>query len=276
MEDSELYRYLRGNRAVAAVGALVLLAVPTAATLFPGAIERTDRGRRILVMVVWLLLAAVTAVASQSRRPAGPGSADAWVVTDSSSPDSSSTADPAAGDRAAVDRSRQVVADHQRRVLSDVLAAVLDPRASGVPASYSVTLSIADGRRRLVPWFPPGTAGPADPRVFGDGQGVTGSAYADRRMTCAVGDGVSHETLGLTPAQRQLFAPYRIVVAVPVQRVGGAVVGALTVMAEENDGTFVSTDGRGEVVATGQALLEDLAGKVGVALSGATEVDGPG
>jgi hypothetical protein len=250
MERSELYQYLRGNRAVAAVCALVLLAVPTAATLFPGLVERTDRGRRILIMVVWLLVAAVAAVASQTRRPARP-------VT------SSGTGDP----------SPRVVADSQRRVLADVLRAVLDPRASGIPTSYSVTLSMADSRHRLFPWFPVGVQDSEDPRVLDEGQGVTGSAYADRRMTCAVGEGVTHETLGLTPAQQQLFAPYRIVVAVPVQRVDGAVMGALTVMAAENDGTFVSTDGQGEVVPAGQALLEDLAGKIGVALAGATELD---
>jgi hypothetical protein len=250
MERSELYRYLRGNRTVAAVCALVLLAVPTAATLFPGLIERTDRGRRILIMVVWLLLAAVTVLASLSRRPAG-AVAGSWDD----------------------DPSQRAVADHQRRVLADVLRAVLDPRTSGVPTSYSVTLSMADSHQRLFPWFPVGVQDPADPRVLDQGQGVTGSAYGDRRMTCAVGEGVTHETLGLTPAQQQLFAPYRIVVAVPVQRVGGTVMGALTVMAAANDGTFVSTDGRGEVVPSGQALLEDLAGKIGVALASATELD---
>lgn len=250
MERSELYRYLRGNRAVAAVCALVLLAVPTAATLFPGVVERTDRGRRILIMVLWLLVAAVAALASQSRRPGG-----------------------VAGGTWTEDPSQRAVADSQRRILADVLRAVLDPRTSGIPTSYAVTLSMADSRHRLVPWFPVGVQDPADPRVLDQGQGVTGSAYADRRMTCAVGEGVIHETLGLTPAQRQLFAPYRIVVAVPVQRVDGAVVGALTVMAADNDGTFVSTDGQGEVMAAGQALLEELAGKIGVALAGATELD---
>jgi len=250
MERSELYQYVRGNRAVAAVCALVLLAVPTAATLFPGVVERTDRGRRILVMVVWLLLAAVAALASQSRRPSGPG---ASFATD--------------------DPTQRVVADSQRRVLADVLRAVLDPRASGIPASYSVTLSMADSRRRLFPWFPVGVQDPTDTRVLNEGQGVTGSAYADRRMTCAVDEGVTHETLRLTPAQQRLYAPYRIVVAVPVQRVDGLVMGALTVMAAANDGTFVSTDGRGDVVPAGQALLEDLAGKIGVALAGATELD---
>jgi hypothetical protein len=250
MEGSELYQYVRGNRAVAVVCALVLLAVPTAATIFPGLVERTDRGRRILIMVVWLLIAAVTALASQSRRPAGPGAG-------------SLTGEPP----------QRAVADSQRRVLADVLRAVLDPQASGIPTSYTVTLSMADSHRRLFPWFPVGVQDPADPRVLDEGQGVTGSAYADRRMTCAVGEGVTDETLGLTPVQQQLFAPYRIVVAVPVQRVDGAVMGALTVMAAANDGTFVSTDGRGEVVPAGQALLEDLAGKIGVALAGATELD---
>ena len=133
---------------------------------------------------------------------------------------------------------------------------------------------MADSRHRLFPWFPVGVQDPTDTRVLNEGQGVTGSAYADRRMTCAVGEGVTHETLGLTADQQRLFAPFRIVVAVPVERVvDGEVMGALTVMAAANDGTFVSTDGQGEVVPAGQALLEDLAGKIGVALAGATELD---
>ena len=248
MERSELYGYLQGNRAVATVCALVLLAVPTAATLFPGVVERTDRGRRILIMVLWLLAAPLLR----------------WPVK------------PTTGRRPAARRPGPFPAGGRRQSASHPgrrPACRARPADLRDPHLLCGDLSMADSRHRLVPWFPVGVQDPADPRVLDQGQGVTGSAYADRRMTCAVGEGVIHETLGLTPAQRQLFAPYRIVVAVPVQRVDGAVVGALTVMAADNDGTFVSTDGQGEVMAAGQALLEELAGKIGVALAGATELD---
>ena len=85
---------------------------------------------------------------------------------------------------------------------------------------------------------------------------------------------MSHETFLLTEAQRELFGNYRIVAAVPVSRVDGSVVGTLGLIALENDGTFVTTDGRGEAVRSGQDLLEQLADRVGVAFSDATELGG--
>jgi hypothetical protein len=59
---------LRGNRQVAIVLALVLLAVPTFAVLFPGLVHRTDRAVRIVVMLLWLMVAFVVAVAAQPHQ----------------------------------------------------------------------------------------------------------------------------------------------------------------------------------------------------------------
>jgi hypothetical protein len=240
-------RWLHGNRSAAAVLALILLAVPTFATLFPGWITRTDRAQRILVMVVWVAIAVATAIAAQGR--ALPQGSD-------------------------VDVAHQAVVTSQLRALGQTLSTLLDPKASGIPASYTVTVSTSDGHGRLFPWYPVRITDPSDPRVFEYGQGATGIAFVDRKMTCAVGDGVSHETFGLTEAQRELFGNYRIVAAVPVSRVDGSVVGTLCLIALENDGTFVTTDGRGEAVRSGQDLLEQLADRVGVAFSDATELGG--
>jgi hypothetical protein len=240
-------RWLHGNRSVAVVLALVLVAVPTFATLFPGWVTRTDRGQRILVMVVWVAIAVATAIAA--RGSSLPAEAD-------------------------VDLAHQAVVNSQLRALGQTLSTLLDPKVSGIPASYSVTVSTTDGHGRLFPWYPVRITDPTDPRVFEYGQGATGIAFVDRKMTCAVGDGVSHETFGLTEAQRQLFGHHRIVAAVPVSRVDGSVVGALGLIALENDGTFVTTDGRGEAVRSGQDLLEQLADRVGVAFSDATELGG--
>jgi len=238
-------QWLHGNRSAAVVLALILLAVPTFATLFPGWITRTDRAQRVLAMAVWVAIAVATAVAAQGR----------------TLPDGSD-----------VDGAHRAVVSSQQRALGQTLSTLLDPQVSGIPASYSVTVSTSDGHGRLFPWYPVRIKDPSDPRVFEYGQGATGIAFVDRKMTCAVGDGVGHETFGLTEAQRQLFGNHRIVAAVPVSRVDGSVVGALCLMALENDGTFVTTDGRGEAVRSGQDLLEELAARVGVAFSDATEL----
>jgi hypothetical protein len=237
--------WLHGNRSVAAILALILLAVPTFATLFPGWITRTGRAQRILIMVVWVVIAVATAIAAHGR--ALPQGSD-------------------------VDVAHRAVVSSQLQALGQTLSTLLDPKVSGIPASYTVTVSTSDGHGRLFPWYPVRITDPSDPRVFEYGQGATGIAFVDRKMTCAVGDGVSHETFLLTEAQRELFGNYRIVAAVPVSRVDGSVVGTLGLIALENDGTFVTTDGRGEAVRSGQDLLEQLADRVGVAFSDATEL----
>jgi len=58
---------LRGNRTLVFGLAILLVAVPTAAALFPGYVYRTDRDRRVAVMVAWLAVAALATFVSQSR-----------------------------------------------------------------------------------------------------------------------------------------------------------------------------------------------------------------
>lgn len=152
----------------------------------------------------------------------------------------------------------------QRILLRQYLTLLINPAQSRIPQNYAVSVYLEDGGY-LLPWFPNEVFDRDDPSVFQVGCGATGACVATGNPEVVVGDAVSSGESGLTPAQQSHFAAYQVVAAVPVTLENDAIVGAVTVISEENDGTFASVDG--EIRSEGIFLLEDLADKVGEALS---------
>ncbi len=107
--------------------------------------------------------------------------------------------------------------------------------------------------------FPFPGAGYADLLTFRPGDGATGLSFQKRQFILVTGDAVSNATHGLTPAQRQHFASYRVVVATPIWREGLRPIGVLTAISEENDGHFDKD--------SSVAALRELADVIGVVLT---------
>ena len=235
---ARFYGWLQGKRTVAFALALVLVAVPTFAALFPGFIFRTDRGWRIAAMGFWLIVAAAAIVASQTR-------------------DWTNDARAAAQHLIALSSHRSVIRSH--------LTLILEPEKTGIPDSYRTCVYLPDNGL-LLPWFPDFVNDTSDLRVFAYGKGATGTAYSEQRPVAVVGDAVSSEEYGLTPAQQELFANCQVVVAAPIRLLKDDVIGVLSTISEHNDGTFISDDA--QIRAEGVNLLTELADEIGVTLEG--------
>ena len=228
-------RRLRGHRTVALALALALVGVPTFAGLFPGFIFRTQRWERIVVMLAWLGAAFFVTVTSQSKE------SEAHALNRAS----------------------------HRMLLKQYLSLLLGPQ-SLIPAVYRPCVYIASGSDVLLPWWPHQTDDLNDPMVFRKGQGATGGAFATGEPVVVVGDAVSSNEYGLTPAQQEYFACGAVVVAVPIRRPDDQIVGVLSVLAETNDGFFASSNvppAEAEVDDARVQVLEDLADDIGRALS---------
>jgi hypothetical protein len=239
--QSTMARYffwLQGKRTVAFALALLLVAVPTFAALFPGLIFRTDRGWRIAIMVGWLTVAATATIASQSRE----SDSDARVAA-----------------------MHQTARASHRNTIRSYLTLMLSPETSGIPATYNSCVYLPDGGL-LLPWFPDFVSDTSDIRVFGIGKGATGIAYSEERPVAVVGDAVSSGEHGLTQEQQEHFAGSKVVVAVPVRYLQGEIVGILSVISDWNDGTFISDEA--EVQVDGINLLTEAADEIGVTLEG--------
>jgi hypothetical protein len=61
------YDAIQGNRLVAVLTALLLVALPTVFALFPRLTVRLGIGDRELLILGWLIVAAFTAVAAQTK-----------------------------------------------------------------------------------------------------------------------------------------------------------------------------------------------------------------
>jgi hypothetical protein len=233
-----IYRWVRGKRPIAIALALILIAVPTFAALFPGLVIRTTRFRREEVMGAWVVLALFATVAAHTRESEASAIATAIHKTTG--------------------------ALHRSQIRSN-LGVILSPDASGIPDGYRVWVYLDNGEL-LLPWYPEIVANRSDPRVFEYGKGATGLAFAQEKPQVVVGDGVSDGEFGLTEAQQKAFANDQVVAAVPIRLLGDPVIGVLSVISSENDGSFGTHDRR--VVESGVDLLNKLAGEIGTALDG--------
>lgn len=222
-------RGLRGNRQLAISFALLLLAVPTAAALFPGFVFRTQRCWRVLVMVLWLGVAWATAVAAHSRER----------------------------------RTEAMAQASHRNLIRSHLTLLLEPHRCEIPECYDSCVYL-DSDRLLLPWFPDFVDDPTDVRVFRYGNGATGRCFSEQQPVVVVGDAVSNGEYGLTLAQQEAFEGYQVVVAVPIRRLDDSVIGALTVISQVNDSFFATPDA--VVQDDGLVRMKDLADEIGLAL----------
>lgn len=146
------------------------------------------------------------------------------------------------------------------RATDDVLSALLRPGTKDIPNEYDFTVFVFDPESHdLRAAFPDPGPGPNDVRVFRVGAGATGLAFEERKLILVTGDAVSDDSYRLTPAQRQYFAHYRVVVATPIWVEGLRPIGVLSAMAKENDGHFERDSSR--------AALRELAEVIGVVLT---------
>lgn len=210
---------------------LFLLAVPTFFTVIPGWTTWSGWWRGG-VLLVWVVLAAV-AIAAQTRR-------DEKIT------------------------SLAEDTDTQRRHLRSasayfILEQLLRTGVSGMPDKYEFTVYVRD-RDILRPVFPALQLRPGEPdlRIFGIGDGATGSAWKDDRTFVVTGEKVHTSRHGLSDAQQEFFKDYLTVAATPITFMGGRI-GVLTALGKEDDRYF-------DEDRPGRMLLERLAQIVGVVL----------
>lgn len=209
-----LVDWLRGKRWLAVILALALVAAPTLWALFPH-LGGIERWKRICIMAGWLVVAGLTAIAAQREK------------TDE-------------GERAKA---------NQTRVLKLYLSWVLEDVEPYIPTVYIWD----ENRELLIPIFPDEVTDPFDERVFRSDQGVTGAAFTSGRPAATAGDNVSRG-FGLSPRQQSFFSRYKAVASVPLYKKDDTIVGALSVIAEQNDRRYVDDDGVTENVHGLQAL----------------------
>ncbi len=125
-------------------------------------------------------------------------------------------------------------------MLRQYLTLLLSSQQSHIPDCYRTSVYLSNDADLLLPWFPTQEVDPQHPTVFKYGQGATGTAFVQQEPIVAVGDAVSSDEYGLTPAQQQYFSEDVIVAAVPIRLLSGVVAGALTVISTLNDGSFSS------------------------------------
>ena len=206
-----------------------LLAVPTAFGVF-GEISRWSLWVRVPIGVAWLIVAVLVVVRQHIHDKGVDQLVEGW---------------------------RTERADEAVLAAQELLTAFLVPGLKSTPASFRWSVHVYDEERYLLlPIFP--ESGEADdPEVFAPGDGAVGVAFAHRRIVVVTGDAVADESYRLSPAQQQQFAPYRTVVAAPLES-AGAVLGTLSAISLEDDAYFDSEPG--------PSVLRDAAGVVATLL----------
>jgi len=211
---------------------VVLVALPTAYTIFPewGSDARTEW--RLGILALWLVVAVV----------------GAWLTT--------------SGDSRLHTLVRQEAAQRdraQRRAAITVqFQNILVPGVAGIPVQYQFTVygPSPDGRF-LIPLLPP-ALNSNDTAIFPVGAGATGKAWESRDGAfVVVGEAVSTAEHGLTPAQRRRYGSYGAVAATVMLDENDEPVGVLTAIAREDDGFFTDETG------VGVAALRSVADAVG-------------
>ena len=182
---------------------IVLVAVPTAFTVFPHW-ATWSMPIRAVILVGWLLLAIagvlITAVTNSRLQAA-------------------------------------LVREERRANLESHFRSLLDPSVSGLPDQYQFTV-YTNVAEFFVPVYPR-ILSPADPAIFPTGAGATGKAWAHPdRSFAVVGDAVSSGEHGLTPEQNQRFAAFRSVAATVIRDDADARLGVLSAIGRIDDGEF--------------------------------------
>jgi len=196
---------------------VVLVAVPTAYSIFPGW-ARAWAGWRALTLVAWLV-AAVVGVRLTAK-------ADSDLQASVSQ------------------EQRQAQRVERRATISDRFRALLVPGAGGIPAHYQVTVygPSPDGRF-LIPLFPP-ALDYADPAIFPSGAGAVGRAWeADDGVFVVVGQAVSDDTYGLTAAQHRRYRMYQAVATAVIHDYRSRPIGVLSAISSHHDTFFLQEDG---------------------------------
>ncbi len=198
-----LWAVISGNRTIAVLAGIGLLAVPTAFTVCPGLVHRISHNGRVAILAVWLVVAGIATLATRFES----------------------------------ERAQKVAKGSYRVLLKSYLAR----QFALLPAGYESTLYIPDDQLGvLLPFYPRRINDVNNPHVFRYDQGATGAAYTRKRPSMAVGEGVSSPEFNLTPAQHSLFANDEVVVAVPVFNEDAQVIGVLSLLGHQNDSYYVS------------------------------------
>lgn len=217
---------------------VVLLAVPTFFTVFPGWTSWSPWIRGAL-LAAWSTTAIMT-VGSASKR-------DEAIQQLSE-------------DRKAQLRRLRLIA------FTELLDALLRPGTKNIPEHYEFTVYLYDDQQEhLRPIWPVvDFRGAPDPRVFAPGNGATGSAWRDRRMVVVTGSEVANARYGLTNEQQSYFAGYETAVATPIWEDAANPFGVLTALGTHDDGYF-SDQG------PGRDSLHVLSDTIGVLLKAVPE-----
>ena len=217
-----------------------LVAVPTVFTMFPGLTE-WPRVPRLGVAIVWGTGAAVLVRSSLSNERR-----------------IERLVEHAEGE---FDEARAVTLDA-------FLGLAFDPAISRIPGNWQVTVYLADvAQGLLLPFYPEQVTDPADPSVFPFGAGATGRAYETNESTFVFGDAVSDASYGLSGRQREFFAQYTAVGAVPIRDPEGLPLGTVTVITALDDGWLGAVEGDSFQAGQGVELLERVVAPLGDAFA---------
>jgi hypothetical protein len=221
----------RSRLFVPTVFALVLVAVPTAYTIFPewGADART--GWRVSILAGWIVLAGMGALLTTAT-------------------------DRRLHAMVAEERLEQVRAA-RRSQISDQFRVILVPGVADIPPQYQFTVYVPTPNNAfLIPVFPP-ALDYTDPAIFPVGAGATGKAWQSPDGSfVVVGDAVSGPEHGLSKAQSTRYGSYQAAAATVIYAEDRRPVGVLTAIGRVDDHFFTDAEGRGV------AALRTVAGGV--------------
>jgi hypothetical protein len=212
----------------------MLLAVPTAYTVFASEIGASALWVRLGVIALWLGAAVAIVTVTRLREELSASQLD------------------------------QLATDQRRRVTRSaeaLIEAILGSSLrSEVPSAYELTVYRYDSAHdALVPIWPSLDPAELDLATFRSGAGATGYSWDRDTLIVAVDDAVSDASFGLTPEQQEYFNAGRAVAATPIYGPNDERLGILTAYSVENDGAFENERTR--------EALRDLAAALGLLLA---------
>lgn len=225
----------------ALVVALLLLAVPTAYTLFaPEIVAPVAKPKslsiRLVVGAIWLLAAGIAFFRQREidRRVS----------------------------RLVGGRSNERVAAVQVAV-DEILGSLVHSGSQGTPEDFVWTVFIFDTvRGALVPLYPAVPVAEEETSSFKPGEGATGQAFADGGVVVAIGDTVSNDAYGLSPDKQSRYSSYRSVASAPLIWEGTSL-GSLSTIATTENPYFQSPAGRAIILKLADTVAAVLAVMMG-------------
>lgn len=206
-----------------------LLAVPTAFGVF-GEISQWSLWVRVPIGLAWLVVAFLVVLRQHGHDRRVDQLVEGWGI----------------------ERADEAVLAAQ-----ELLTAYLRPGLKGTPTSFRWSVHVYDEEENLLLPIYPESADVDDLEVFAPGDGAVGVAFAHQRIVVVTGDGVADESYRLSSAQQVRFAPYRTVVAAPLES-AGTILGTLSAISLQDDGYFEDEPG--------PSVLRDTAGVVATLL----------